>query len=242
MLETQRLVLTHWEEADAAAFFRIVRNPRILPAAGCPALMDEADGDENNPVELWYSVPDECTNLWFDGWIKLKKGVEWNEKRSIAAEAFVNFLSRPDNAVRNMYYIGYTSAIAAETVFEYMEWNYGAEDGDMNYDLGYFFGEDKILSVDAADFVVEGENINKGRQLFAQYPPQNVIDRSVVMLDFGDKLGEINRMWINVRCLDLKDISPAVYGVVSAVAAVAAIGICLYVFRYKIFIREPKEK
>ncbi len=151
-------------------------------------------------------------------------------------------MSRPDNAVRNMYYIGYTSAIAAETVFEYMEWNYGAEDGDMNYDLGYFFGEDKILSVDAADFVVEGENINKGRQLFAQYPPQNVIDRSVVMLDFGDKLGEINRMWINVRCLDLKDISPAVYGVVSAVAAAAAIGICLYVFRYKIFIREPKEK
>lgn len=205
-------------------------------------IMDEADGDENNPVELWYSVPDECTNLWFDGWIKLKKGVEWNEKRSIAAEAFVNFLSRPDNAVRNMYYIGYTSAIAAETVFEYMEWNYGAEDGDMNYDLGYFFGEDKILSVDAADFVVEGENINKGRQLFAQYPPQNVIDRSVVMLDFGDKLGEINRMWINVRCLDLKDISPAVYGVVSAVAAAAVTGICLYVFRYKIFIREPKEK
>ena len=62
------------------------------------------------------------------------------------------------------------------------------------------------------------------------------------MLDFGDKLGEINRMWINVRCLDLKDISPAVYGVVSAVAAAAVIGICLYVFRYKIFIREPKEK
>ena len=43
MLETQRLTLTHWEEADADAFFRIVRNPRILPAAGCPAITEEAD-------------------------------------------------------------------------------------------------------------------------------------------------------------------------------------------------------
>lgn len=205
-------------------------------------IMDEADGDESNPVELWYSVPDECTNLWFDGWIKLKKGVEWNEKRSIAAEAFVNFLSRPDNAVRNMYYIGYTSAIADETVFEYMEWNYGAEENTFEYDLSYFFGEEKILAADADALVVADGKINRGRQLFAQYPPQNVIDRSVVMLDFGDKLGEINQMWINVRCLDLKDISPVVYGVVSAVAAAAVIGICLYVFRYKIFIREPKEK
>lgn len=206
-------------------------------------IMDEADGDE---TELWYSVPDECTNLWFDGWIKLKNGVEWNEQREIAAEAFVNFLSRPDNAVRNMYYIGYTSAIAGDTVYEYMEWNYGAdEDAEetLEYDLSYFFGEGTYLTADAYGFEV-GENgaINRGRQLFTQYPPENVIARSVVMLDFGDKLADINQMWINVRCLDLLDFSPVAVGVTCGLAGLAAIGICLYVFRYKLFIKARPKK
>ena len=30
-----------------------------------------------------------------------------------AAEAFINFTSRPDNVIRNMNYVGYTSVIAA---------------------------------------------------------------------------------------------------------------------------------
>ena len=205
-------------------------------------IMDEAE--EGDGAELWYSVPDECANLWFDGWVMLKDGIDGNEKRQEAAEAFVNFLSRPDNAVRNMNYIGYTSAIAGETVYEYMQWNYGA-DGDaetIDYDLSYFFGEQKIVSADAANFGFDGNQINRGRQLFAQYPPENVIERSVVMLDFGDKLGEINRMWINVRCLDLKDISPVVWGVTSAVIAVIIIAVLLYVFRYRLFIKyKPKD-
>lgn len=43
MLETKRLYLTHWEPEDAGAFFRITRNPRVLPAAGCPAVASEED-------------------------------------------------------------------------------------------------------------------------------------------------------------------------------------------------------
>ena len=200
-------------------------------------IMDEADEDD---VELWYSVPDECTNLWFDGWVMLKDGIKGNEQRKEAAEAFVNFLSRPDNAIRNMYYIGYTSAIADDTVFEYMKWNYGAESDDtVKYDLSYFFGdsvEDPVLVADAENFEISDNGINRGRQLFAQYPPSNVIERSVVMLDFGDKLSEINQMWINVRCPDLKDVDPAVWGVVGGIAGVSVIAICLYVFRYRLFI------
>ncbi|MDE6373418.1 MAG: extracellular solute-binding protein, partial [Clostridia bacterium] len=211
-------------------------------------IMDEADADKNNPTELWYSVPDECTNLWFDGWVMLKNGINGDDKKRTAAEAFVNFLSRPDNAIRNMYYIGYTSAIAGDTVFDYLDWNYGAIfdpeddnfDSELNeiceYDLSYFFGDGYSLYIDAsqieinteeleyetlklgeeygnnADYVVylTPENVSRGRQVFAQYPPQSVIDRSVVMLDFGDRLGAINQMWINVRCLDVKDFNPAV--------------------------------
>ena len=62
------------------------------------------------------------------------------------------------------------------------------------------------------------------------------------MLDFGDRLGDINRMWINVRCLDLLDISPAVVGVVGGIAALSVAGILLYVFRYRLFINYKPKK
>ena len=196
-------------------------------------IMDEADADD---TELWYSVPEECSNLWFDGWVMLKDGIDGNGQRREAAEEFVNFLAQPENAVRNMYYIGYTSSIATDTVFEYMEWNYGAEGQDtVDYDLSYFFGDDAVLVADAENFALDESGINRGRQLFAQYPPSNVIERSVVMLDFGDKLSEINQMWINVRCPDLKDVSPAVWGIVGGIAGASAIAVCLYIFRHKIF-------
>lgn len=206
-------------------------------------IMDEADAEE---TELWYSVPAECSNLWFDGWVMLKNGINGNEQKREAAEAFVNFLSRPDNAVRNMYYIGYSSAIAGDTVFEYMEYNYAAEDDAeqiCEYDVSYFFGENSVIMTDAECFDIEENGyINRGRQLFAQYPPANVTARSVVMLDFGDKLGQINQMWINVRCLDLLDISPVTVGIIIAVIGMAAVAITLYALRYKLFIRNKPHK
>lgn len=108
--------------------------------------MDLAEEDN---VYLKFAVPRECTNLWFDGWLMLKDGIGGNAEKKHAAEAFVNFLSRPDNAVRNMNYIGYTSAIAGSdedsTVFSYLNWCYGAEDEDENvikYPIGYFFSGD----------------------------------------------------------------------------------------------------
>ena len=57
----------------------------------------------------------------------LKRGISGNAQRRAAAEAFVNFLSRQDNAVRNMEYIGYTSAIAGEEVYEYINDSYAAD-------------------------------------------------------------------------------------------------------------------
>lgn len=202
-------------------------------------IMDEADAEDS---ELWYSVPNECSNLWFDGWVMLKDGIDGNQKKKEAAEAFVDFLSESENAIRNMYYIGYTSSIATDTVFEYMEWNYGAEGEDtLDYDLSYFFGGDCAVTADKENFVLNENGINRGRQLFAQYPPSNVIGRSVVMLDFGDKLSEINQMWINVRCPDLKDVDPALWWTLGALALAVGAGICLYVFRYRLPSYRPKK-
>ncbi len=61
------------------------------------------------------------------------------------------------------------------------------------------------------------------------------------MLDFGDKLSEINQMWINVRCPDLKDVDPALWWTLGALALAVGAGICLYVFRYRLPSYRPKK-
>ena len=90
--------------------------------------MDQAEEDD---YFLNFAVPRECTNIYFDGWIMLKSGISEDPAKQQAAEAFINFVSRPDNVVRNMYYIGYTSAVSGGEdgrIFEYLDWTYGAEE------------------------------------------------------------------------------------------------------------------
>lgn len=169
--------------------------------------MDQADEDD---FELRFAVPKESTNLWFDGWVMLKSGIGGDADRQHAAEAFVNYLSRPDNAVRNMYYIGYTSSIAGnendDTIYEYINWCYGAEEEEENtvsYPLGYFFSGDN----GDEEYVLTTDGDYEGRQLNAQYPPQEVMDRTAIMRYFdADANKAINQMWINIRCFDLNDI------------------------------------
>ncbi len=80
----------------------------------------EAD-DTASTVTLGYAVPEEGSNVWFDGWVMTKNA---NEE---AAVKFIDFLSRPENAVRNISYVGYTSCIAGDEVFDnVVDW-YGAE-------------------------------------------------------------------------------------------------------------------
>jgi spermidine/putrescine transport system substrate-binding protein len=80
--------------------------------------MDQADEDD---YQLNFAVPRESTNIYFDGWVMLKRGIGQGTDKQKAAEAFINFLSRPDSVIRNMYYIGYTSVISAGRIqnFEY---------------------------------------------------------------------------------------------------------------------------
>lgn len=189
--------------------------------------MDQAEEDG---VELSYAVPDECTNLWFDGWVMLKDGISEDSRKQQACEAFINFLSRPDNVVRNMYYIGYTSAISGgddDTVFEYLNYCYGAEDEEnaVDYDVSYFFNgidnenaSDDDNNTDNKDNDDGDDSIGDGyilrvdeeqlhRQLFAQYPPLDTIQRSAVMKCFSKEANRrISQMWINIRCYDMNDL------------------------------------
>ena len=233
------------------------------------------DQAEEDGVFLEYVVPEEVTNIYFDGWIMLKAGIEGDAAKQHAAEAFINFLSRPDNVIRNMYYIGYTSVIAGgddSRIFEYCDWCYGAETDDedeeaedasddaeeeeasddaedgageaddtensddgedvdgaeeeetVEYHLGYFFSGD----VDDEDYVIEAPLSQVHRQLAAQYPAQDVIARSSIMVYFNEEQNEvINRMWINVRCFNILDV-PVWVWVLLGVVVLAGIGFILY--------------
>lgn len=194
--------------------------------------MDQADEDD---FMLKFAVPEEGTNLWFDGWVMLKNGINNNAQQKHAAEAFVNFVSRTDSAVRNMYYIGYTSSISGTqddtTVYDYINWCYGAEPSEtdtISYPVGYFFSGNS----EDGNYVISASADQMGRQLSAQYPSEEVMRRTAVMRYFDEDASKvINRMWINVRCFDLADVPVGVWAAVLAVVLVLLGVLCCRSFR-----------
>ncbi len=125
-------------------------------------------------VELDYVVPKEGSIVWFDGWVipKYAKNVK-------AASYFINFMCRPDNALRNMYEIGYVSAVATPEILEAIE----DETIEEYSDLRYLFG-------DGADSV-RVDNV--------QYPDVSVIERCAMSRDFGDRTEAMMIMWATVK-------------------------------------------
>ena len=201
--------------------------------------LDQAEEDD---FYLNWAVPEECTNLWFDGWVMLKSGIGQDAAKKQAAEAFINFLSRPDNVVRNMYYIGYTSAIAggdSDVIFDYLDWTYGAEEDEedtIEYPVGYFFSGDNSDE----DYVITAPAEQAHRQLSAQYPSEEEISRSAVMLYFDDEGNKnINQMWINVRCFNLSMLSIAQWITIAVIVLAAALLVLFVKFGDDIFRRKP---
>lgn len=125
-------------------------------------------------VNLDYVVPEEGSNVWFDGWVipKYAKNVK-------AAQYFINFLCRSDIAIRNMDEIGYVSVIGTDEVLQ------SRIDPEAYEPLNasYFFGEghDSIC-------------VNP-----VQYPDQSVIDRCAMMHDSGDRTEAMLAMWSRVK-------------------------------------------
>ena len=173
-------------------------------------IMDVAEyGEEEtvleNPVYLNYCIPETVSNLWFDGWTLMKdcKDVE-------AATMFINFLSMPENAVRNMNYIGYTSCIGSSYVFENFVLDYyGAEDDETDvetYDLNYYFNPNYDTSSPASKLATRDEAYvfktypdQLQRQLFAQYPDEQSLARCVAMDYFSyDANARANSMWSDI--------------------------------------------
>ena len=131
--------------------------------------IDEA---EDIGMELRYAIPQTGSAVWFDGWVipKYAKNIK-------AARYFINFMCKPENALRNMDMTGYVSAIGGEEILQSMT---DPEEFDP-IDVSYFFGPQ-------ADSVC----INQ-----VMYPEKNIIERCAMMHDRGTE--ELLKMWSRVK-------------------------------------------
>lgn len=123
-------------------------------------------------VELDYAIPQTGSTVWFDGWVIPKYA-----KNPKAASYFINFLCMPENAIRNMDYIGYVSTVGGTEVLEAMSDPESYEP----VDASYFFGPQ-------ADSVC----LNP-----VMYPDKKVIDRCGMMHDSGTE--DLLKMWSRVK-------------------------------------------
>ena len=123
-------------------------------------------------MELRYAIPQTGSAVWFDGWVipKYAKNIK-------AARYFINFMCKPENALRNMDMTGYVSAIGGEEILQSMT---DPEEFDP-IDVSYFFGPQ-------ADSVC----INQ-----VMYPEKNIIERCAMMHDRGTE--ELLKMWSRVK-------------------------------------------
>ena len=124
-------------------------------------------------VALDYVVPEEGSTVWFDGWVipKYAKNVK-------AATYFINFMCRPDIAIRNMDETGYVSANCAPEVLESQ-----LDESLDPIDLSYFFGEEASSS--RVDPIL--------------YPDKAVIERCALEHDWGEDTEKLLSMWQNVK-------------------------------------------
>ena len=151
--------------------------------------------------ELYFSIPKEGSNIWFDAFCIPK-----TSKHSEYATDFIDFMSKPENAIQNMWYVGYTSATSSIEVLDYIYECYdvrgsvGAElkEGTeyVEYDLSYFF--DGVTS-NPSDCVLYAYPETIGRTLTAQFPKQEDLSHLCVMDDFGLQNKAVLDMWEKVR-------------------------------------------
>ena len=123
-------------------------------------------------MELRYNIPQEGSAVWFDGWVIPKYA-----KNLKAARYFINFMCKPENALRNMDVTGYVSAIGGEEILDSMS----DEEEFEAIDASYFFGPE-------ADSVC----VNP-----IMYPDRATIERCGMMHDTDTEA--LLKMWSRVK-------------------------------------------
>ncbi len=134
-----------------------------------------------------------------------------------------------------MDYIGYTTSIAGDEVFDLVkEWYAVSEEEEGEYaDLTYFFGD--TISPESK---IDGKALVKvdvrGRQFDAQFPSEEVINRCAVMEDFKEMNDDVLAMWENVKLGD--------FSIWLSLGVVAGIIVIIGGIYYIKFLRESRKK
>lgn len=136
-------------------------------------------------VVLDYIVPEEGSNVWFDGWVipKYAKNVK-------AATYFIDYMCRADNALANMDEIGYVSVIGTPEVMAAMS---DDEEWEETVDASYFFGND-VIEIDGEEYDPHALHLNP-----VFYADKSIIDRCALMHDAGDSQEMLLEMWNEVK-------------------------------------------
>lgn len=154
------------------------------------------DSAEESGKRLNYALPVEGSNVWFDGWC-MPKGAQVD-----IAEEFVNFISSPEIAALNMDYVGYTSPIVGDEMWELVNDWYAADDDETDtyeVDLTFFFGQVKDDEGNLVNATIEIPTSERGRQFDAQYPTEEVLKKCCMMEDFGADTEKVQEMWLRVK-------------------------------------------
>ncbi|MBO4605785.1 MAG: ABC transporter substrate-binding protein [Bacteroidales bacterium] len=149
-------------------------------------------------VSLDYAVPSDGSIVWFDGWVipKYAKNVK-------AARYFINYMCKPENALRNMDVIGYVSCIGGEEILEAMSDPESFEPEDASY----FFGPEATAVP-----------LNP-----VMYPSTQIVERCGIMHDSGERTENLLAMWSRVK----GDNAGMITYIIIAVALVAVVVVVL---------------
>lgn len=180
--------------------------------------------------ELYFSIPKEGSNIWFDGWCIPK-----TSQNADVARYFIDFMAQPKQAIQNMWSVGYTSSTASDEMLDYVYECYDvrgevggteAEEEGIPYDISYFFNgnlSDEYSAIDKVA-VLEAYSDCVGRDLSAQYPTQEELPHLCVMDDFGTQNEHVLNMWEHVRTNAL----PTWAIVLFVIEGLAALSLILY--------------
>ncbi len=106
--------------------------------------------EEENNLALNYVVPEEGSNVWFDGWV-MPKGAN-----KALAQSFVNYLCDPAIAARNMNFIGYTSSVVGDEILDLIDEWYGPVMPEFDEELNSWVYEyDELINLNRSNPALE---------------------------------------------------------------------------------------
>ena len=140
-------------------------------------------------VMLDYIIPEEGSNVWFDGWVipKYAKNVK-------AATYFIDYMCKAENALANMDEIGYVSCAGGEkAAADILAEMNDEEEWPETVDASYFFGEEPI---EVEDEILDPHALHLNPVYYAD---KSIIDRCALMHDAGDAQEMLLEMWNAIK-------------------------------------------